>query len=91
MLKFGDPPIQQPMYDPRDVSRTVLVREWASWFKIAFLILFADQQSGTTAQRPTTNLFPGRPYFDTSLGAHGKKIWVDKSGSAWVDGTGASV
>lgn len=64
-------------------------KAWSSWFTQAFQILFAVQESGTTALRPTTNLWPGRPYFDTSLGAHGKPIFVDKAGTGWVlaDGT----
>ena len=56
------------------------------WFQQAYRILFASQQSGTTAQRPTSQLWTGRVFFDTSLGI---PIWYD--GSAWVDSTGASV
>lgn len=42
--------------------------------------------SGTTAQRPTAGLYPGRTYYDTTLGL---PIWW--SGSAWkkADGTAA--
>lgn len=64
---------------------------WVGWFKGVFLCCFSVQESGTTAQRPTKNLWVGRRYFDTSLGANGKPIWVDKTGAAWVDGSGASV
>lgn len=63
-------------------------KDWASWFTQAFQILFAEQQSGTTAQRPTRGLYPGRPYFDISLGALGKKIFVDKDLTGWVDSSG---
>lgn len=70
---------------------TVLGKEWTSWFTQVFNICFAVSQSGTTANRPTTNLWPGRMYFDTSLGANGKPIWVNKASSGWVlaDGTAA--
>jgi hypothetical protein len=39
--------------------------------------------SGTTANRPTTGLYVGRRYFDTTLG---QVIWWN--GSAWVGPTG---
>ena len=51
----------------------------------------ATQSSVTTADRPTKNLFIGRFYFDTSLGARGKPIWISKDGSTWIDATGAAV
>ena len=59
---------------------------WSNWFAQVFRILFSVQDSGTTAQRPTKNLWAGRPYFDTDLG---KPIWYKTTG--WVDATGASV
>lgn len=40
-------------------------------------------KSGTTAQRPTTNLVVGMQYFDTTLG---QPIWWN--GTAWVDALG---
>ena len=65
-----------PPSDPPDVS----------WFQQAFLILFAHQQSGTTAQRPTSQKWVGRPYFDTTLGYE-----IHWNGTQWVkyDGTAA--
>jgi hypothetical protein len=45
--------------------------------------------ANTTANRPTTNLYIGRRYFDTSLG---KPIWLKQTSPAvWVDATGATV
>ena len=41
---------------------------------------------GTTENRPTTNLFVGLQYFDTTLN---KPIWY--KGNGWVDSTGTSV
>ena len=58
-----------------------LVREW----------IIQNSQAGTTAQRPTTNLYAGRYYFDTSLGANGKPIWLNKNATGWIDATGAAV
>ena len=43
--------------------------------------------SGSTSDRPTINLTSGQMYFDTTLG---KPIWF-KTGSTWVDATGANV
>lgn len=58
---------------------------WSAWF--LKLWLNANRQSGTTANRPTTNLFPGRPYFDETLGI---PIWF-KTGSTWVNASGVAV
>lgn len=44
------------------------------------------RQSGTTAQRPTSELAVGDTYLDTTLG---KPIWY--TGSGWVDAAGTSV
>lgn len=62
---------------------------WRNFFNSVFTICNALTTSGTTANRPTKGLWVGRMYFDTSLGAHGKPIWVDKAGTGWVlaDGT----
>ena len=48
-------------------------------------IVNALVSSGTTADRPTTFLFAGRTYFDTTLG---QPIWYD--GGGWVDATGTT-
>lgn len=47
----------------------------------------AMQLSGTTASRPTTGNYVGRPYADTTLGY--TVTW--KTGTTWVNGTGATV
>lgn len=63
---------------------------WLSWFKSVFLLCFSVQESGTTADRPTSTLWVGRRYFDTTLG---KPVWVKQviPSVVWVDATGASV
>ena len=64
-------------------------RLWTSFFEAVFNLLSALTQSGTTAQRPTTFLWIGRPYFDTTLGY---PVWVKSVGpTVWVNGSGASV
>lgn len=63
------------------------------WFEQLALIVNALVSSGTTAQRPTAFLYPGRPYFDFDLGSAGKgmMIWRNSDNTAWVNGSGASV
>lgn len=64
---------------------------WQAFMSDVFNGITALQSHGTTAQRPTKNLSPGRFYFDESLGANGMPIWVNKLGTGWVlaDGTAA--
>jgi hypothetical protein len=46
-------------------------------------VAMAMQLSGTSAQRPTTNLWVGRPYFDTDLG---KPVWLKTvNPPEWID------
>jgi hypothetical protein len=52
-----------------------------------FVVCSALTQSGTTAQRPTSLLWVGRTYFDTTLGY---PVWLLSTGpDVWVDATGA--
>lgn len=59
---------------------------WRNFFGAVFNICNALTQSGTTANRPTSMLWTGRMFFDTTLG---KPIWYKTVG--WVDATGAAV
>lgn len=64
-------------------------RWWMTWFNQVYTLVFSIQQSGNTASRPTTNLWIGRRYFDTTLG---KPVWIKSVGPpVWVDATGAVV
>jgi hypothetical protein len=47
-------------------------------------------QVGTTAQRPTTGLYPGLRYMDTTLAAAGKPIYRNATNTGWVDATGTA-
>ena len=85
MALISDPPSTQLTDDPS------IWQGWASFFSSVSLLLGAITQSGTTANRPTKYLWVGRPYWDTSLAANGKPIWVNKLGTGWVDATGAAV
>lgn len=59
---------------------------WRNFFNSVYNICNALTMSGTTARRPTSGLWTGRMYFDTTLG---KPIWFKTAG--WVDATGAGV
>jgi hypothetical protein len=63
---------------------------YAQYFSQMTRIVQTLQVSGTTAQRPTTNLWVGRFYYDETLG---KPIWFHAFGSpdVWHDGAGVSV
>ena len=61
-------------------------RPWFPWFRKVTDTCNAVRQSGTTAQRPTSGLWTGRPYFDTTIG---KPIWWKTSGWVLADGTAA--
>lgn len=82
------PPLQEPIATEHGRFSG---RSWIIFFTALYYLGDSVRQSGTTAQRPTTNLWIGRRYFDTSLGVGGKPIWRDKNNSGWVDATGASV
>jgi hypothetical protein len=58
----------------------------ATWMTQVYIICFSIQESGTTAQRPTKNLWLFRRYGDKTIG---KPIWWN--GTIWIlaDGTAA--
>lgn len=85
---IGKPPLRSTVDEFIGGDAVRVTRTWASFFERVFDICFAQAQSGTTADRPTVGLYPGRAYFDVSLGAKGKKIFVDKDGTGWVDSSG---
>lgn len=68
-------------------------REWVAFLTKVRNTIVGRSQAGTTAQRPTDGLEIGLPYFDTSLGAHGKPIWCSqvKPAVVWVDATSGIV
>jgi len=63
---------------------------WAGWFSSALNVLVATSSSGPTSGRPTSGLYIGRFYFDTTLGI---AIWCKTPGSSpvWVNGAGTPV
>ena len=62
---------------------------WVQFFSRVLRIVRTGQESGTTALRPTSGVWVGRFYFDTTLN---KPIWVKTvSPLVWIDATGAVV
>lgn len=74
----------------RDLPKgAVMPLSWASWIGKIRLYAGSVSESGTTAQRPTANLWVGRPYFDTTLGYSINLKTV--SPAVWVNGAGTTV
>ena len=62
---------------------------WGQWFTRVQAIVSAAQQSGVTADRPTSVLWVGRVYFDTTLGY---QIWLRSvRPTVWVSAAGVPV
>lgn len=80
---------EAPLKNKVSESGGVLSPSWTAWFKKLALYGGSVNDSGTTAQRPISNLWIGRPYFDTTLGyiIHIKTV----SPIVWVNGAGAAV
>ena len=79
---IADPPTNEPIQGQ-------VPKAWINWFMAVFYICFDQQNSGTTAQRPTKRLYVGKRYFDTTLGL---PIWLKTvSTSTWVNGAGTTV
>ena len=77
----------RPPFSAKITENDSLSRTWVEWFTKLWGI--QQDASDTTANRPVTNLFVGRMYFDSTLG---KPIWLKSvTPTVWVDATGASV
>ena len=82
---MNNAPINSPI-----AAEELCTSAWSQWFGQVFAVVFAMQQSGPTANRPTKGLWTGRMYFDTTLN---KPVWVRavKPAVVWVDATGVAV
>lgn len=64
-------------------------RVWAQWFTRVHQAVSAIYQSGPTANRPTSLLWVGRSFYDTSLN---KPVYVSSvKPTVWRDASGAAV
>ena len=81
--------ISQGLSLPSLLAKARLTTAWTTFFSNAYEILNGMTLSGVSANRPTKFLYVSRRYFDTSLGAHGKPIWISSVNSAgvatWID------
>jgi hypothetical protein len=68
------------------ISRNgILTPPWLSWFSQLYAFL-TQTVSGATAARPTTNLYVGRYYYDTTLSI---PVWVASlNPTVWVNSSG---
>lgn len=83
-------PVVRPTSGTQDANGN-LTTGWNSWFNWVHQLVSAMRQSGTTAQRPTTGLWIGRQYYDTTLGY---PVWVHSITAGvvvWHNGAGAAV
>lgn len=76
------PPAQSELNDQNGKAKSV----WSQWFSRIQTVLTSLTGSGPTSNRPTSDLFIGQPFFDTTIN---KPIWWN--GSVWIDATGATV
>lgn len=78
--------ISQPPEGPAVDQGGIVTPGWRPFFSAVFALLAAMTQSGTTAQRPTSLLWVGRMYYDTTLA-----LPIFYKGPGWIkaDGTAA--
>lgn len=68
------------------LGNTPIPQSWVTWFKTVDNFIRSGSSSGTTANRPTKNLFVGLSYMDNDLGKQiqiqslNPTIWVDSNG-----------
>lgn len=62
---------------------------WGQWFSRTHRAVFSSQQSGPSTERPTTVLWIGRRYYDTTLN---QPIWLsDVKPAVWRNANGIIV
>lgn len=81
-----DFPSNNPVIDPTDGTMSA---SWLQWVSRTHAIVITGQQSGTTANRPTTQVWIGRQFYDTTLN---KPIFVSAvKPIVWRDAAGTIV
>ena len=80
-----DTPSNSPIVD----GAQMVTSPWQQLFSRWQALILAIPQSGATASRPTSGLWIGRQFFDTTLG---KPVYVKSvKPTVWVDGAGTVV
>lgn len=84
-MNFDTPVSNEPVSD----TINGVSRNWYKFFVNVRNAIVWRTQSGTTAERPTTNLQIGMPYFDTTLGYQVNLKSINPN--VWVNGVGTVV
>ena len=85
MSENFDYPSNSPVVDADLTSSPA----WQAWFSRIHSIAVTGQQSGTTANRPTSQVWIGRQYYDTTLN---KPVYVSAvKPVVWRDAAGTVV
>jgi hypothetical protein len=90
-MSLGTPPLNSriPVYAEGQklvIGYATWPTPWANYMTATWQLAYDVQNSGTTANRPTTALYTGKFYFDTTLGL---PIWWEGPGWVKADGTAA--
>jgi hypothetical protein len=89
MALINSPPLDA-VTSPDIESKPRNAASWMNFFNQVFRICSSVTESGTTANRPTVNLWVGRTYYDTTLNL---PIWINAVNPAvvWKDAAGNTV
>ena len=89
--------VEQPPFREQLVKEDGTLSDgWVRWIQQLHTFISAANDAGTTANRPTKNLWVGRPYFDTDLGYQviieslNPTVWIPGSGETTEGGTTAN-
>lgn len=83
--------LQAPPLPRLEISyKGKLLEPWGGWFSQVQTMLLNFGLSGATSARPTTNVWVGMIYFDTTLGY---PVFCKTAGATptWVNASGTSV
>jgi trimeric autotransporter adhesin len=79
-MPFPQPPFNSPVQTEPTIKGIVTIKAvWQNWLQLVQMFLANLTDSGPTSARPTTDLWVGRPFFDTTI-----NVPVYWDGSTWV-------
>lgn len=82
-------PTPDSVANQSDDGTISISKQWYSFFSKVKNWIVGNSQSGSTANRPTSNLDIGYQYYDTTLGC---PVWVHSLNPVvWHNGAGAVV
>lgn len=78
-----------PQMGPLLDSSNQFMPQWSQWFTLTDRLATSIQQSGITADRPVSNLWVGRQFYDVTLN---KPVYVSAvNPTVWRDAAGVIV